>query len=74
MSERGTRGVHSLISMSLYSIVPTLIELTLVLTVLGVKFDAVFVWITLAALVLYITFTVTVTPPMRTTSWLQSKW
>ena len=30
--ERGTRGVHSLISYSLYSIVPTLIEMTLVLT------------------------------------------
>ncbi|MBO9651752.1 MAG: ABC transporter ATP-binding protein/permease [Variovorax sp.] len=59
--ERGTRGVHSLISMSLYSIVPTIIELTLVLTVLGVKFDALFVWITLAALVVYISFTVTVT-------------
>jgi ATP-binding cassette subfamily B protein len=59
--ERGTRGVHSLISMSLYSIVPTIIELTLVLTVLGVKFDSGFVWITLAALVVYIAFTVTVT-------------
>jgi len=59
--ERGTRGVHSLISMSLYSIVPTLIELTLVLSILGVKFDAGFVWITLAALVVYIGFTVTVT-------------
>jgi ATP-binding cassette subfamily B protein len=59
--ERGTRGVHSLISMSLYSIVPTIIELTLVLSVLGVKFDAGFVWITLAALVVYIFFTVTVT-------------
>jgi ATP-binding cassette subfamily B protein len=59
--ERGTRGVHSLVSMSLYSIVPTFIELVLVLTILGVKFDAAFVWITLAALVLYIGFTVTVT-------------
>ncbi|RST50478.1 ABCB family ABC transporter ATP-binding protein/permease [Variovorax sp. DXTD-1] len=59
--ERGTRGVHSLISMSLYSIVPTIIELVLVLTILGVKFDSLFVWITAAALVLYISFTVTVT-------------
>jgi ATP-binding cassette subfamily B protein len=59
--ERGTRGVHSLISMSLYSIVPTIIELALVLTILGVKFDALFVWITGCALVLYIVFTVTVT-------------
>ena len=59
--ERGTRGVHSLISMSLYSIVPTIIELVLVLTILGVKFDSLFVWITGAALLLYIGFTVTVT-------------
>ena len=59
--ERGTRAVHSLISYSLYSIVPTLIEVTMVLTVLAVKFDAWFAWITIAALVLYITFTITVT-------------
>ncbi|MEJ6006452.1 ABC transporter ATP-binding protein/permease [Paucibacter sp. AS339] len=59
--ERGTRAVHSLISYSLYSIVPTLIEVTLVLSLLAIKFDAWFAWITLAALALYITFTVTVT-------------
>jgi ABC-type transport system involved in Fe-S cluster assembly fused permease/ATPase subunit len=59
--ERGTRAVHSLISYSLYSIVPTLIEVTLVLSVLAVKFDMAFAWITLAALTTYITFTVTVT-------------
>jgi ATP-binding cassette subfamily B protein len=59
--ERGTRGVHSLISYSLYSIVPTLIEVTLVLSILAVKFDMWFAWITLAALASYITFTVTVT-------------
>jgi len=59
--ERGTRAVHSLISYSLYSIFPTLIEVVLVLTLLGTRFDASFAWITLAALALYITFTVTVT-------------
>ncbi|MDE2402842.1 MAG: ABC transporter ATP-binding protein/permease [Burkholderiales bacterium] len=59
--ERGTRAVHSLISYSLYSIVPTLIEVTLVLTLLATKFDMVFAWITLVALVVYVTFTVTVT-------------
>ena len=59
--ERGTRAVHSLISYSLYSIVPTVIEVTLVLSVLAVKFDMAFAWITLGALVTYITFTVTVT-------------
>lgn len=59
--ERGTRAVHSLISYSLYSIFPTLIEVTLVLGVLAVKFDAWFAWITIAALILYILFTIVVT-------------
>jgi ATP-binding cassette subfamily B protein len=59
--ERGTRAVHSLISYSLYSIVPTLIEVTMVLTLLAVKFDAAFAWITGGALVLYVAFTVGVT-------------
>ena len=59
--ERGVKGIESLISYSLYSIVPTLIEVTLVLTILAVKFDAWFAWITLLALACYIVFTVTVT-------------
>jgi ATP-binding cassette subfamily B protein len=59
--ERGTRGVHSLISFSLYSIVPTLIEMIMVLTLLAVKFDVWFALITLIALVFYITYTITVT-------------
>jgi ATP-binding cassette, subfamily B, heavy metal transporter len=59
--ERGTRGVHSLISYSLYSIVPTLIEVTLVLSLLAVKFDGWFAAITGIALVFYIFFTVKVT-------------
>jgi ATP-binding cassette subfamily B protein len=59
--ERGTRAVHSLVSYSLYSIVPTLIEVTLVLTLLAVKFDVWFAVITVVALVLYIAFTVSIT-------------
>ncbi|SFB66963.1 ATP-binding cassette, subfamily B [Polaromonas sp. OV174] len=59
--ERGTRGVHSLISYSLYSIIPTLIEVTLVLSLLAIKFDVWFAGITLIALAFYIFFTVTVT-------------
>jgi ATP-binding cassette, subfamily B, heavy metal transporter len=59
--ERGVRGIESLISYSLYSIIPTLIEVTMVLTILAVKFDVWFAIITIAALALYITFTVLVT-------------
>ena len=59
--ERGVRGIESLVSFSLYSIVPTLVEVAMVLTILAVKFDARFAWITGGALVLYIAFTVVVT-------------
>jgi ATP-binding cassette, subfamily B, heavy metal transporter len=59
--ERGVRGIESLISYSLYSILPTLIEVAMVLTLLAIKFDAWFAWITVAALVVYIAFTVSVT-------------
>ena len=40
---------------------PTLIEVALVLTLLAVKFDVWFAWITIVALVFYIAFTITVT-------------
>ena len=59
--ERGVRGIESLISFSLFSIVPTLLEVVMVLSILAVKFDVWFAWITLAALVFYIVFTVLVT-------------
>ncbi|MCW5649848.1 MAG: ABC transporter ATP-binding protein/permease [Ramlibacter sp.] len=59
--ERGVRGIESLISYSLYSIVPTLIEVALVLGILAVKFDVWFAGITVCALAVYIVFTVTVT-------------
>ena len=59
--ERGTRGIQSLISYSLYSILPTLIEFCLVLGYLAYAYDIWFAAITFIALVLYITFTVVVT-------------
>ena len=59
--ERGVQAIQSLVSYSLYSIVPTLIEVTMVLTILAVKFDAGFAWITGSALLAYGAFTVVVT-------------
>jgi ATP-binding cassette, subfamily B, heavy metal transporter len=59
--ERGTRAVRSLIGFTLFNIAPTLVEMALVLTLLAVKFDAWFAWITVAALVVYIVYTVTIT-------------
>ncbi|MDB5909369.1 MAG: metal transporter permease [Massilia sp.] len=59
--ERGTRGVSSLISYTLFNILPTLVEITLVLGYLITHYDIWFSVITAGALVLYITFTVVVT-------------
>jgi ATP-binding cassette, subfamily B, heavy metal transporter len=59
--ERGTRGVSSLVSYSLFSILPTLVEITLVLGYLGLHYDISFAIITGVALVTYIVFTVSVT-------------
>ena len=58
--ERGTRSISSLISYTLYSILPTLIEVFLVLGILFVRYDIIFVLITLASLTAYVVFTVKV--------------
>jgi ATP-binding cassette subfamily B protein len=59
--ERGTRGISSLVSYTLFSILPTLIEITLVLGYLVIKYDVWFSAITAVALLAYIGFTVLVT-------------
>jgi ATP-binding cassette subfamily B protein len=59
--ERGTRSISSLISYSLYSILPTLIEVLMVMGVLIVRYEPAFALITAATLAVYITFTIVVT-------------
>jgi ATP-binding cassette subfamily B protein len=59
--ERGTRAISSLVSFTLYSILPTLVEMALVIGILLVKYDIWFAAIALAALALYVGFTITVT-------------
>ena len=59
--ERGTRGVSSLMSYMLFSIIPVILEFSLVAAILLAKFDWRFAAITFAAVALYIFFTVLVT-------------
>jgi len=59
--ERGSQGITSLISYTLYSILPTLVEITLVIGYLVTHYDASFAAIALGALALYIAWTVSVT-------------
>jgi len=59
--ERGSRSIQSLLNYTIYNILPTLFEITLVIVLLSAKFDGWFAVITFGALILYISFTVAVT-------------
>jgi ABC-type transport system involved in Fe-S cluster assembly fused permease/ATPase subunit len=59
--ERGTRGISTLLSYMLFSIVPVVLEFTLVAAVLFAKFDWRFVAVTFAAVAVYLAFTFGVT-------------
>ncbi|MDO8347474.1 MAG: ABC transporter ATP-binding protein/permease [Rugosibacter sp.] len=58
--ERGTRSIGSLISYTLYSILPTLIEIALVLGILMVRYTWDFSLITFITLTAYVVFTIVV--------------
>jgi ABC-type transport system involved in Fe-S cluster assembly fused permease/ATPase subunit len=59
--ERGARGIDSLMSYAIFSIIPTFFEMALVGTILIKKYNIWFAIITLGALLIYITLTVTIT-------------
>jgi ATP-binding cassette, subfamily B, heavy metal transporter len=59
--ERGTRGISTLLSYMLFSIIPVILEFTLVAVVLLAKFDWRFVAVTFGAVIVYLAFTVWVT-------------
>jgi ATP-binding cassette, subfamily B, heavy metal transporter len=59
--ERGTRGISTLLSYMLFSIIPVILEFVLVAAVLFAKFDWRFVAITFGAVIVYIAFTIWVT-------------
>jgi ATP-binding cassette subfamily B protein len=59
--ERGTRAIGSLISYTLYSILPTFVELALVIGILLARYEIEFAAITLATVLCYIAFTVSIT-------------
>jgi ATP-binding cassette subfamily B protein len=59
--ERGTRGISTLLSYLIFSIFPVILEFALVAAVLIAKFDWRFAAVTFGAVVVYISFTVSVT-------------
>jgi ABC-type transport system involved in Fe-S cluster assembly fused permease/ATPase subunit len=59
--ERGQRGISTLISFALFSILPTLVEISFVSAILIARYDWTFMAITAVALALYILFTILIT-------------
>jgi ATP-binding cassette subfamily B protein len=59
--ERGTRGISTLLSYMLFSIIPVILEFSLVAAILLAKFDWRFAAVTFAAVAVYLAFTVSVT-------------
>ena len=59
--ERGTRAIGSLISYTLYSILPTFVEISLVIGILLARYEIEFAAITLITVLCYIAFTVSIT-------------
>ncbi len=59
--ERGTRGISTLLSYMLFSIIPVILEFSLVALVLLTKFDWRFAAVTFAAVAIYIVFTFGIT-------------
>src|SRR5258708_24596369 len=59
--ERGTRGISTLLSYAIFSIIPVILEFALVAAVLLTKFDWRFAAVTFGAVIVYIAFTVTIT-------------
>ncbi|MEZ5445222.1 MAG: ABC transporter ATP-binding protein/permease [Gammaproteobacteria bacterium] len=59
--ERGTKGIDTLLSYAIFSIIPTFVEITLIGIVLLRNFSVWFALITLLALASYIFFTVVIT-------------
>jgi len=59
--ERGTRGISTLLNYMLFSIIPVILEFSLVAAVLLTRFDWRFAAVTFTAVTIYILFTITVT-------------
>jgi len=59
--DRGTRSVSSLMNYMVFSILPTLVEITLIAIILLSRYDIWFAVVTFTAVITYIVFTMTIT-------------
>ena len=59
--ERGTKGIETLLSFSLFNILPTLFEILLVCAILWWRYDPLFAAVTFGTVAIYIAYTLAIT-------------
>lgn len=59
--ERGTRSINTLIGFAIYNVIPTAVEVVLVISILFARYAPVFALITMATLVAYVAVTIGIT-------------
>ena len=59
--ERGTRGIQTVLSFMLFNILPTIVEIALVVGILLYQFTPIFAAVTAGTIAIYIVYTLTVT-------------
>ncbi|XP_051203972.1 ABC transporter B family member 25, mitochondrial [Lolium perenne] len=59
--DRGSRAINSILTIMVFNIVPTILEISMVSSILAYKFGSTFAWLTSASVATYIAFTLVVT-------------
>ncbi|KAL8225075.1 hypothetical protein R6Q57_017632 [Mikania cordata] len=59
--DRGSRAINFILSAMVFNVVPTILEISMVASILAYKFGAPFAWITSLSFAAYVAFTLTIT-------------
>ncbi|KAF3338929.1 ABC transporter B family member 25 [Carex littledalei] len=59
--DRGSRGINNILSVMVFNVVPTILEIAMVSTILAYSFGSSFAWITSLSVAAYVAFTLVVT-------------
>ncbi|XP_078150845.1 ABC transporter B family member 25, mitochondrial-like [Carex rostrata] len=59
--DRGSRAINNILSVMVFNVVPTILEIAMVSTILAYSFGSTFAWITSLSVAAYVTFTLVVT-------------
>ncbi|KAI5008772.1 hypothetical protein ZWY2020_009820 [Hordeum vulgare] len=61
ITDRGSNTINFILTMTVFNIVPTILEIGMVSSILAYKFGSTFAWITSVSVATYVVFTLTLT-------------